>query len=294
MAAISAMLHADRHRSRPLAIFATMNAFEKHRLAAAIISYHPPLELAGRLQLLREAGMQVYLWENSETPAEAVQWANEVLNQGAANAGLGPSLSLLLDHARTAGYEKLLYFDQDTSFTAESLAFIANFLEAGYYTAEFAAIRFAEAAHSLAGKTQPQKQRLLLSSGMLFQLSAPVRHDPSFFVEGVDYQYCLDAAIKGWKLGLVGCTGIGHESVQPEQVFRLGSYEMAYRPYPTRRHIELTKAYLRLWWRAIRHWQPSYILRFWKFLFNHWRVQFVALPFRLLCRLGLAKSTFKE
>lgn len=270
-----------------------MNAFEKHRVAAAIISYHPPMELAARLRLLKEAGLQVYLWDNSNTPVAAEQWADVVMNRGAANAGLGRSLSFLLEQARTAGYEKLLYFDQDTAFTTESLAFIADFLESGSYTAEFAAIRFAEVTHSLAGKMRPQKQRLLLSSGMLFQLSAPVRHDPSFFVEGVDYQYCLDAAVKGWKLGLVGCVGIWHESVQPEQVIQLGSYEMAYRPYPTRRQIELTKAYLRLWWRAIWHWQPSYILRFWKFLFNHWRVQLMALPLRLLYRLGLAKSTFK-
>lgn len=270
-----------------------MNAFEKHRVAAAIISYHPPAELAGRLQLLREAGMQVYLWQNSETPAEAAHWANEVLNQGAANAGLGPSLSVLLEHARTAGYEKLLYFDQDTAFTKESLQYMADFLEAGYYTAEYAAIRFAERDHSLAGLNQAKPQRLLISSGKLFHLGANARHDTSFFVEGVDYQYCLDAIVKGWKLGLAGCPGIFHESVQPEQVFRIGSFEKAYRPYPTRRNIEMTKAYLRLWGRAVWHWQPSYIVRFWKFLFNHWRVQVIMLPFRLLHRLGLAQSTFK-
>lgn len=270
-----------------------MNVLEKHRVAAAIISYHPPAALAGRLQLLREAGMQVYLWQNSETPAEAVQWANEVLNQGAANAGLGPSLSLLLDHARTAGYEKLLYFDQDTTFTAESLACIADFLESGYYTTAFAAIRFAEAAHSLAGKARPQPQRLLLSSGMLFQLSATSRHDPSFFVEGVDYQYCLDAAVNGYQLGLVGCEGIRHESVQPEELYIAGPFQKAYRPYPTGRNLEMTKAYLRLLGRAMWHQQPSHALRFWKFLFNHWRLRLVMLPFRLLHALGLANRTYR-
>lgn len=268
-----------------------MPAFQKHRVAAAIISYHPPEVLAGRLQLLREAGMHVYLWENSQTPAAAEQNAHELLNKGQANAGLGPSLSTLLEHARQAGFEKLLYFDQDTAFTAESLRFIADFLEAGHYTPEFAAIRFAEEAHSLAGKARPQPQRLLLSSGMLFQLSATVRHDPSFFVEGVDYQYCLDAAVKGYKLGLVGCDGILHESVQPEELYTAGLFKKAYRPYPTRRNLEMTKAYLRLLGRAIRHGKPSHALRFWKFLFKHWRLRTALLPFRLLHALGLAERT---
>lgn len=266
-----------------------MNAFSKHRVAAAIISYHPPLELSKRLQLLQEAGIYVFLWENSPTPPEAEVWANQVLNRGKANAGLGPSLRIMLDLARKEGFEKLLYFDQDTDFTAASLQYMADFLEAGYYTNEFAAIRFGEPQSRDLLLNRAKPQRLLISSGKLFHLGANPRHDRSFFVEGVDYQYCLDAVAKGWKLGVVGCPGIAHESVQPEQVYYVGRFQKAYRKYPRRRNIEITKAYLRLLGRAIVYVQPSYVQRFWRFLVNHWRVQLAVLPFRIMHAAGWAR-----
>jgi hypothetical protein len=255
-------------------------------MAAAVIGYFPPDAVQNRIDLLQSAGYFTYYWENTPANQTSKMQADVVLNLGQGNVGLGSALAQLLDQARAAGFEWLLYFDQDTEFDANSLSFMHDFVRAGNFTPDFAAIRFAEAN----SHRQLQTKQLIFNSGCLFRLHSPARHRSDFFVEGVDYQYCLDAATKGQKLGQIACVGMKHESIQPLQHYELVGFRSAYRPYPLKRHLQFLYALLRLSGIALRHFQLRYVAIFLRNIFTHLIMQGIGALMILLSRMGLAKK----
>lgn len=258
--------------------------------AVAFVLYHPPLEIVSRIELLRRAGLRTYLWLNSNLPAEIETSDCVLLNTSENNVGLGKAFVALLERAKTDGYQQLLYFDQDTVFTGESLGFIDTFIAEGHLQSNFAAIRFCDPTNSLSKQNGLVLKPLLLSSGMLFNLKANATHDEGFFVEGVDYQFCLDAASKGWDLGEIQCPGIDHLHQQPLWQYFFSKWKVDYRPYPLRRHLGFLWALIRLSVLSIYYRNPFYAWLFTRNLLTHLIVQLRLLVLSVLTGMRLAKK----
>lgn len=257
------------------------------KLAAAIIGYFPLEAVQTRMQLLQAAGFYTYYWENSPAIHNATIIADRLLNLKVGNSGLGTALSCLLDTARADGFDYLLYFDQDTEFDESSLAFIRDFVTQGKFPAGFAAIRFAEETTGSSGWVE---KKLIFSSGSLFRLQTQARHDARFFVEGVDYQFCLDAAIHAELLGEMPCPGLQHESIQPVHQFHLAGSSWSYRPYPARRHLKFMLALWKLLWRALWYARPDYAWIFMRNIVTHLVTQLQYGLIITLNRLGFVKK----
>lgn len=256
--------------------------------AVACITFHPPDNWETRMRLVEQSGRRLYLWKNSKEHTSAVEAV--VLHEGESNVGLGPALKALLSQAKADGYDYLWYVDQDTVFTSESLRYINDFLQQQAFPSTFSAIRFAEWDVKPLATNQPTALKVLLSSGTLFRLACNATHDAGFFVEGVDYQYCLDAAVKGWKLGQLGCPGLRHENIQPAWVFQVGRFQRVYRPYPWRRHKGFLWSLIRLSIRALLSGKLNYTLIFSRNVLTHLVKQVEMLFMVVLTRMGLAKK----
>lgn len=268
-----------------------MNTQAASSWAVAFILYHPPHELQQRLLLVKEAGIKTYVWLNSILPAGIDIAGCTVLNTSKENVGLAKAFNALFMQARADGFKKLLYFDQDTAFTQDSLRFVDAFLKQNGYPQDHAAIRFSDAngahAHSMVGL---EPKALLFSSGSLFNLESTASHNPSYFVEGVDYQFCLDAASKALSLSQLPCPGIDHEQQQPVQRYQLGQWQVDYRPYPWKRHKGFLWALIRLTGASIVAFQPAYAWRFARNLITHLAAQLQMLALNMLKGMGLAKK----
>ena len=105
---------------------------------------------------------------------------------------------------------------------------------------------------------------LTINSGSLYvlnNLKSIGWHDISYFVDGVDYKYCLDSKAAGLKIGECTYTpGFDHVSEQADKVYSLFAKKYYLRPYPWVRIADTTKSNLRLAVTALKRkeWKLSY------------------------------------
>lgn len=226
---------------------------DKYKFAVGFITYRPEDSFFQRLDMLAAQGLDVYVFDN--TPD--LEWKRcadpriKYITAGK-NAGIGIGLSVLCSTAFHDGCQYLIFFDQDTGFTTETLNFINEFIEThdGSQIAENAAIVFES------GKVEPEKRfdlrkvDLAISSGSLFVLENLKKmgwHNERYFVDGVDYEFCLRARHAG--LGIVKCIdtpGFDHVSEQPDEIFAFCGKKLLFRVYLFARIRDTLGSYVRL------------------------------------------------
>ena len=242
------------------------------------VTYYPDQGFFERLQLVLDAGYKVIVYDNTDEPVlgfdKFVKENTLELFRDGHNAGLGEALKFLMGNAKQYDFTAALYFDQDTRFSLRSLRYISSWMDKFFdQHQDFAAIRFSTAEYQEACYLQAEEVRLLISSGCVFRLDALEQlgwHDDHFFVEGVDYKFCLDAHIACFRLGEVRqCPDIDHESLQPLEKSSVFGREIIYRRYPMQRHIRFVGALLRLSGIAMMHTELRYALIFFRNIFTH-------------------------
>jgi rhamnosyltransferase len=184
----------------------------KSSLLVATVAYKAPSTLGPRLELIRQSDLPVWVFDNSPGQHESTYNATKVLTKEH-NVGLGPALYRLLSEAHQKGFDYLWYLDQDTVITELSIQAVKNAVEAGFSDKQV----LAWASNQPSSKVIP----LAISSGSLFHLPSAKElgfHNPEYFVEGVDYEFCLRAAIKGYNLISFHCPGLDHEVEQPQHL----------------------------------------------------------------------------
>ena len=107
---------------------------------------------------------------------------------------------------------------------------------------------------------------LAISSGSLFFLSNLNKmggHNTSYFVDGVDYEICLNARRNQLKVGLCANTpGFDHVSEQPDKVIHLFNSSLPLRRYSAARIFDALSAYIKIIFASIRfaEWKFSYVI----------------------------------
>jgi rhamnosyltransferase len=221
--------------------------------AVGLVIYHPEESLFKRIDQIIKQGFQVYLFDNSpyeEKYTKAIKNNSRIFYLTAGkNVGLGYSLSTLCATAYAHGYEKLLFLDQDTGISRRTLEFIAAFPQTLPQKIEqqYAALVF---NGNPAPDHQVTQARLAISSGSLFNLHALEQigwHNPKYFVDCVDYEFCIRARRCGFKIGLVKNTpDFDHVTEQPDQVINIFGKQFLVRRYSTTRISDAISAYLKL------------------------------------------------
>jgi len=221
--------------------------------AIGLILYHPEESLLRRIDQMINLGFRVYVFDNSPFDAKYTDKMREnqsifYLTAGK-NVGLGYSLSTLCATAYAHGYQRLLFFDQDTGITAQTLEFIKAYpkLQAPDIDRQYAALVFngqPAAEHSI------HDVRLAISSGSLFNLPVLKQigwHNEKYFVDCVDYELCVRARRFGFKIGLIKNTpDFDHVTEQPDRKVNFFGKQLLVRRYSATRIKDALSAYLKL------------------------------------------------
>jgi rhamnosyltransferase len=227
-------------------------------IAIGFVTYHPGASFIPRLEMLVDRGLDVYVFDNSPEEGAVREFCatrpGSRYSTHGENAGLGVGLSAVCSRAHQDSHPALLFFDQDTVFGGETLDFIERFYEGNQALASsYSAIVFdaKDVGRGGAADAPVLKDVLLaISSGSLFFLENLRRmnwHNPSYFVDCVDYEFCLNSSNHGLKIGLCSTTpGFDHQSEQPDQRFLILGREWYIRRYPARRILDTLTASARL------------------------------------------------
>lgn len=240
------------------------------RFAIATVLYKPSPTVLERMSWLKAVGYSVYVFDNS--PDEVLcgsfrgQGGFRYLTTGK-NVGLGYALSAVFAQAYYEGHAAVLFFDQDTGFEDGTLSFIEECWRLTPDLADkFSAISFSASAprsdSESTGSRRVCETRFIINSGTLFFLDRVKRMgwvDTRYFVDLVDYDFCLRSAIAGYTVGIVYNTpGFDHVTEQADVEYRVFGRSMRLRAYGMRRVWTSIQGYAGLLMLALARWQLGY------------------------------------
>lgn len=224
----------------------------KKNVAIGIVTYSPSESLALRLQIAVEAGFTIYLFDNSPkqefirlfcqgSGSELIKY----LTCGK-NVGLGFGISAVCAQAYYESHKALVFFDQDTVFDKTTLNFIEDFyVNQSDLSAEYSAVVF-NAKNNGAFRDVV----FAISSGSLFFLENLKKmnwHNENYFVDCVDYEFCLRSANNNLKIGEWSVTpGFDHQTEQADVKYNILGKERLLRKYSLMRILDTTQASGRL------------------------------------------------
>lgn len=255
-------------------------------MAIGFVLYNPTEKTLERIRICIANSYKVYVFDN--TPNTTFFKDELKKNKGIQyytldkNVGLGISISMITVGAYYDNFTYLLFFDQDTIFNLDTLSFIGDFYKNNVEKLpNCAAISFQENGTNLGA----EHVQLAINSGSLFvleELKTIGWHDMSYFVDGVDYKFCLDASKKGFNIYKVGnVPGFDHSSEQDDVELGIFGYKLKVRSYPLFRIRDYVKALTRLCILSIASFKYSFFFRFFKQLFLFVIMQFVSRVMRL-------------
>jgi rhamnosyltransferase len=221
--------------------------------AIGLVLYYPEESLLKRVEQMVALGFRVYVFDNSpfDAPYSSAIQGNPNISYLTAgkNVGIGYSLSTLCATAYAHGFQRLLFLDQDTGISGQTLKFIENFPKSlpVNILQQYVALVFS--SHSAADHSV-QEVRLAISSGSLFNLSGLKEigwHSEKYFVDCVDYELCVRARRCGLKIGLVKNTpDFDHVTEQPDRTLNIFGKKLLVRRYSATRIMDALGAYLKL------------------------------------------------
>lgn len=219
-------------------------------IAIGIVVYNAGESLLQRLNLSISAGFTVYVFDNSPASADVKKLSKKYTNINyftcGKNTGLGVGISTVCAQAYYDGYPALIFFDQDTGFSHETLNFIEEFYKRKKDgLSEYSAILFNSKSMGDSGISYDENLRdvvLAINSGSLYILNNLERinwHDFNYFVDGVDYKFCLDSARNKLKIGECSWTpGFDHVTEQDDSIYYFLGKAYSFRAYPLSRLVD--------------------------------------------------------
>lgn len=221
--------------------------------AVGLVIYHPEESVFKRIGQMVNLGYRVYVFDNSPNDDKYTQAIKNDPNifymSAGKNVGLGYSLSTVCASAYAHGYQRLLFLDQDTGISGNTLEFIGQYPSNLPIEVErlYAAVVFkgnSAPSHDL------REVSLAISSGSLFNLPVLKHigwHNEKYFVDCVDYEFCVRARRCGFKIGLIKNTpDFDHVTEQPDQVINVFGKQLLVRRYSAARINDAISAYLKL------------------------------------------------
>ena len=229
------------------------------RLALGFVIYRPETGFLNRVQRAIESGFDVYIFDNSPEQDLVRNFCADKAKAryitAGKNLGLGFGVSSVCAQAYYQGHSALLFFDQDSIYSEETLSFIE-----AYYS-EHPKL---ETTHSVVAFNSKDLDRsldcfenvdLVINSGSLFflkNLETLSWHNEKYFVDGVDYEFCLRSKMRGFKVGKYSCTpGFDHTTEQADENYSIFGKTYAMRAYSISRILDVSRSSLKLVFTAL-------------------------------------------
>jgi rhamnosyltransferase len=236
----------------------------RKQISVGIVVFNPSNNLLSRLSLVLKLGYSLYLFDNSPGQDMVREYCKQHddchYSTCGKNVGLGFGLSSVGASAYYDGHPALIFFDQDTVFQDSTLNFIDGFYETNKtFLSDYSAVVFN------AKKKTPETDDnafayndvlMAISSGSLFLLDKLKQmnwHNTSYFVDCVDYEFCLNSSNHGYRIGECSTTpGYDHSAEQPDFEYDLWGRKLRLRKYPTIRVKDTIQGSVRLWLASLK------------------------------------------
>lgn len=260
-------------------------------ISIGVVTYHPDSILLARIELALAAGYAVYVYDNSPEDGVVRQHCGKRANctylTCGKNVGLGFAISSLCAHAYYDSRKALLFFDQDTAFDSTTLSHVARFfatrpdVRESHAVVTFTAAADDSPAASVEFDLVPA--RLTINSGSLYFLAnarAMNWHNERYFVDGVDYEFCMRANAAGLRVAECRATpGFNHVREQGTNRLTILGRTRWVRRYSPQRILDSSRSNCRLIVASLRLGLPSFALRFARILLSYLALQlFVRTP----------------
>jgi rhamnosyltransferase len=207
------------------------------------ILYNPGENALGNIIAAMKNGFVPVVYFNSvdKAVARVLSTLNIKIMGENVNAGLGIAFDELEEYLKKIGETNFVYFDQDTVVEDEVWQLILDTYES-YFLKEDAGMLF----YSNKGD---ETSDVVVSSGCLFSMNVIEnigKHSSEYFVEGVDYEFCLRLKKHGFKIYNVYLSGIDHGSLQDGRVLKMFGFSLKIRAYGDQRLKDFNRSHLRL------------------------------------------------
>jgi rhamnosyltransferase len=231
------------------------------KISVGFVIYNPESNFTERLQQVVAGGFEVYVFDNTPWKTAVRDLSINSLSikyfTVGKNVGLGLGMSSVCAQAYYAGNSTLVFFDQDTIFSRETLDFIEKYyLDNQSLASAYSAVAFnAKGNESAANSNCFRDVDMVINSGSLFFLDNLKKmgwHSDKYFVDCVDYEFCLNSHNSGFKVGEYRCTpGFDHTTEQSDQTYQIFGKQYSLRAYPLFRISDTLKASTKLVFKAI-------------------------------------------
>ena len=269
------------------------------QLVVGFVAYYPDIKWVERVEKVLQAGYTCWVFDNTPKGSPLIDGLKTYdtfkLCATGENEGLGIAMSVLFQKVFQSAQEYILYFDQDAIFELESLVWISEWMQENRLRMDlFSAVQFISTQKDgdALDCNVIQRVSLLINNACLFNLAVLEKmdwHDRRYFVEGVDYKFCLDSDYYGYALGRVlGVPTIDHETEQPHLQRRFANRIFNFRIYPWLRKKEFTKSLIYLSLTAFKRKQFGYVYIFTRNIGTFWITQ---VAYHFLDRFGRKVST---
>lgn len=255
------------------------------KYAVGVILFHPDERIIARMELIIGLNLPLYVFDNS-----SCEQVINLINRGKGNDGLfyitagknvgvARSLSILCATAFAHGHRRMLFLDQDTGVSERTFKYIDEFISSTpiQHQQDYAAIVFSgkkSRGQAIADVT------FAINSGSLYALHILRRlgwHNDQYFVDCVDYEFCIRAIQNGFHIGVVYNTpDFDHISEQPDRFITILGKELSVRRYSIARIKDAYTAYMRLLGYTARLLRPDLFLGVFRSLLIYTNGQVIA------------------
>lgn len=242
---------------------------EKHdtvinnNIAIGFVTYQPEQDFTEKLKTAAELGFMLYVFDNSPKINLTRDICKTLKNCNyitcGKNVGLGFGISSVCAQAYYDSHLALLFFDQDTNFNCETLDFIQKFyIRNNHLATKYSAIIFNSKENGIKNNELDKVKDVLfgISSGSLFYLKNLETlnwHNTNYFVDCVDYEFCLNSDNNNFKIGEYSNTpGFDHISGQPDKKYMIFGKERLMRKYSKKRFYDYLNGSAKLIFQSIK------------------------------------------
>lgn len=221
-------------------------------IAIAIVAFNPTLNTRQRLADVSNLGLDVYVYDNTDSQSEIDMDISRVKYFGnGKNIGLSKGMNFLFKKAFESGHDWVIFFDQDTVYNKETIDYITDFLEFNRETiGNFFCLQFADDLGFKTASNNIESRQIVINSGTAFNLEKLNNigwMNETYFVDLIDYEVCFRAKLKRWKIGKVLNTpGLDHKAEQDDSVYAVFGREVVGRAYSGSRVLDYCKNSMRL------------------------------------------------
>jgi rhamnosyltransferase len=246
----------------------------KSKIVISIILYKPSKDIWFRIRQSIGKKYVVFIFDNSplatKCPIDILSSPDVHYFTFGLNVGIGLAIKQMCATAYYEHIKYLVYFDQDTVFTSDTLDYISEFVslvegeegKTNKRIERISSITFRDQKKSSCSDTFEFSGRTMqivdftINSGSLFFLERLKEigwHNSKYFIDGVDYSYCLEAAAAGYYIAEInGVPGLNHSIEQGDCLHKFLGCSFVGRRYPLYRRKDFLFSSNKLIFRAMR------------------------------------------